>query len=344
MKRRTKIIIGIIAVIVIIGAVFVGTNGILYYKYAFKKITDTEGVVYIPTGTSIDGQIKILLDSGYISSEKEYRRIINKFKAEDVSPGKYTLKKGMTYRELIGVLRGKQTPVNVTFNNIRTAEKLASVVSQYIEADSFQLIKAFKNDSLIKSVGLTEPTFLSLFIPNTYEFYWNTSAEEFVERMKKEYDRFWSKNSREEKLSSTGLTKEQVSTLASIIIEETKTTSEMPRIAGVYINRLNKGMPLQADPTVKFAMGNFNIKRVLLRHTETDSPYNTYKYAGLPPGVICVPPIVAIDAVLDFEKNDLLYFCANSDLSGSHVFAKTLSEHNKNARKYAAELNRRGIR
>lgn len=345
MKKNIKILGVIGALVVLFGLGFLLTNGVLYYNYAVRKTTLDSGLFFIPTGTNFDEQTSLLIKNGFIKDSAEYQKVAKKFNFEKVLPGKYTITKDMTYRELLSVIgTGRQTPIKVTFNNIRTPEKLAGVISKYIEADSLQLLKAFNDESIITNVGLSKAGFMGLFIPNTYEFYWNTSAPEFVSRMKKEYDRFWSRESRDEKLKETGLTKEQVSTLASIIIEETKAEEEMPRIAGVYLNRINKGMLLQADPTVKYALGDPTIKRVLLRHLDVDSPYNTYKYAGLPPGVICVPPIVAIDAVLDHENHDLIYFCADSNLSGKHVFAKTLTEHSKNARKYALELNRRGIR
>ena len=181
-----------------------------------------------------------------------------------------------------------------------------------------------------------------MFIPNTYEMYWNSSADDFIRRMKKESDRFW--KSRDAKLARTGLSRDEATTLASIVYEETKRKDEMPVVAGVYINRLKRGMPLQADPTVKFAVGDFSIKRVLYAHLDVDSPYNTYKYSGLPPGPICMPSIAAIDAVLDYADHDYLYFCAKDDLSGAHNFAKTLADHNRNAAAYARALNRLKIK
>lgn len=345
MKKVYKIIGAVVALIVMFLLGFLLVNGMLYYDYAFKKVVLKSGELFIPTGTDFEAQTNILINSGYLKDSSEYVKVARNFDGEVVNPGKYKLDEGMTFQELFSVIVGaKQTPVKVIFNNIRDDKKLASVVSKYIEADSASILKAIQNDTLIAGLGFNRASIMGLFIPNTYEFYWNTSAEEFLGRMKKEYDRFWSRSSRNDKLEALEMTREQVSTLASIIIEETKYEAEMPRIAGTYINRLKKGMPLQADPTVKFALGDPTIKRVLLRHLEVVSPYNTYKNAGLPPGVICTPPIVAIDAVLDAEQHDFYYFCADSDLSGKHIFAKTLGEHSKNARKYATELNRRGIR
>lgn len=345
MKKKFGVIGALIAFVALIAVAFIFANGLLYYSYVAGNATVKDAEIFIPTGATADDQVDILLANGVINDSSMYRNLTDKFKYSRIYPGRYIIKSGLTYKELLSIIgRGNQQPVKVTFNNIRTADKLAGVVSKYIEADSLSLINAFNNSGIIDSVGLKRETFLSLFIPNTYEFYWNCSAEEFVGRMKKEYDRFWSQDSREEKLSELGMTKEEVSILASIIIEESKHAPEMPLIASVYLNRLKIGMPLQADPTVKFALGDPTIKRVLLRHLDVESPYNTYKNGGLPPGVICVPPIVAIDAVLNSEKSDYLYFCADSGLTGKHVFAKTLSQHNVNAKKYASELNRRGIR
>ena len=185
-------------------------------------------------------------------------------------------------------------------------------------------------------------TFMAMFIPNTYEVYWNCSVNDLLQRMKRESDRFWA--SRDAKLARCGLTRNEAITLASIVYEETKRQSEMPVVAGVYINRLRRGMPLQADPTVKFALGDFSLRRILHKHLEVDSPYNTYRVVGLPPGPICMPSIAAIDAVLNYQEHDYLYFCAKEDLSGAHNFARTLAEHNRNARAYAAALNRLKIR
>lgn len=317
----------------------------IYYNYGIKKVTLKDGIVYIPTGSTLLDQAAILLDEGFLGDTVDYLFFAEKSDYLKVYPGKYTIKKEWSLRELnLLISTGKQTPVKVPFNNIRTREKLAGVISRYIEADSISLMKAFTSDSIYTKHGFNEATFLSMFIPNTYELYWSSTADQFVGRMKSEYDRFWAKESRQKALKKLNMTPQQVSILASIIIEESKAKQEFKRIAGVYVNRLRIGMPLQADPTVKFALGDPTIRRVLYRHLEVDSPYNTYKNKGLPPGVICVPPISAIDSVLEYEDHKLLYFCASPELNGLHFFAKTLSEHNRNARAYATALNRRGIR
>lgn len=344
MRKRFKIGGTIIAlvVLIIVGGVLI--FGMTYYTYAFKSMVIKSGEVNIPTGITTDSQAVILFNNGFIKDSTDYKIIANKMGFKNAVSGRYAIKKGMTYRSLLNALRGgAQVPVKLTFNNIRNFERLAGVVSTYIEPDSATLLKAFRNDSIIKSYGLTQQTFISMFIPNTYEFYWNTSAEKFIAKMASENAKFWNSD-REAKRAELGLTKEEVSTLASIVVEETKSAKEMPKVAGVYINRLKNRMPLQADPTVKFALGDPTLKRILYKHLEVESPYNTYKNGGLPPGPIYMSPINAIDAVLNYDRHTYLYFCASPELNGLHLFAKSLSEHSKNAAAYAAALNRAGIR
>lgn len=261
-----------------------------------------------------------------------------------VKAGHYTFKEGTSLNAVINTLRsGKQSPIKLTFNNTRTMADFAGKIAKQIEADSLTLLNFLQNDSVAKSYGFDKANFIGMFLPNTYEFYYTTTPKVFADRMHKEYNRFWSK-SRQQKAKQLGYTPQEVSTLAAIVDEETNKNDEKARIAGVYLNRLKRGIPLQADPTLKYAAGDFTLKRILNIHKETDSPYNTYKYAGLPPSPIRQPSITAIDAVLNAEKHDYLYFCAKADFSGYHTFAKTLAQHNRNARLYHKELNRRGIR
>jgi UPF0755 protein len=260
-----------------------------------------------------------------------------------IKAGKYMLRDGMSNRELIHMLRsGKQVPVKVIFHNVRFKKDLASEISNQIEADSISLLELLNNKTYLNNYDLNPQTVMSIFIPNTYQFYWNTSSEEFFERMLKEYKHFWNE-SRTQKSEQIGLSPKRVSILASIVEEETQKNDEKRTIAGVYINRLNKGMLLQADPTVRFALGNFLIKRILNKYKEIDSPYNTYKYLDLPPGPICIPSISSLDAVLNYQHTDYLYFCAKEDFSGYHNFARTLEQHNRNAQRYQQALNRAGI-
>jgi UPF0755 protein len=260
-----------------------------------------------------------------------------------VKPGKYIIDRSLSYNELINILRGgKQTPVRITFNKIRTLNDIAGRIGGQIEADSAEIISFFSNPQNYSKDGFKNEDVISVFIPDTYEFYWNTDAGKLYGRMLREYRKFWNKE-RQQKSKEINLTKVEVSTLASIIDEEALKSDEKPRIAGVYLNRLKRGIPLQADPTIKFAINNFNVNRILYKNLEIDSPYNTYKHAGLPPGPIGCPSIEGIDAVLNAEKHDYLYFAARSDFSGYHNFSRTLSEHNRYANQYQRELNRRRI-
>lgn len=259
-------------------------------------------------------------------------------------PGHYVLRSGMSVIEVARMLKlGTQTPVRVTINNVRIPAQLAQKLARQIDADSAAVMQALTSKALAAEVGFDSVTLFSMFVPDSYEFYWTVTPEEFVKRMKREYDRFWTPE-RDAKRKRSGLSRLEVMTLASIVYEETRKTDEMPRIAGVYVNRLRKGIPLQADPTVKYAMQDFGLRRILYKHLKYPSPYNTYINKGLPPSPICMPGKNAIDAVLDFEKHDYIFFCARPTFDGYHNFARTLSEHNANARAYSAELNRRKIK
>lgn len=259
-------------------------------------------------------------------------------------PGHYVLRPGMSVVEVARMLKlGLQTPVRVTINNVRTAGQLAGKLARQLDADSLAVAQALTSKELAAEVGFDSLTLFSMFIPDTYEFYWTVAPEELVRRMKREYDRFWT-SERDARRKRSGLSRLEVMTLASIVYEETRKTDEMPRIAGVYVNRLRRGIPLQADPTVKYAMQDFGLRRILYRHLKYPSPYNTYINKGLPPSPICMPGVNAIDAVLGFEEHDYIFFCARPTFDGYHNFARTLSEHNANARAYSAELNRRKIK
>ncbi|WP_209399941.1 endolytic transglycosylase MltG [Pseudozobellia sp. WGM2] len=266
----------------------------------------------------------------------------------NVKAGKYAIKKGMNNNEIINSLRANNIPVNVSFNNQETIADLAGRIAAQIEPDSATLLAAFNDGSFIKDKGFTEETKLAMYIPNSYEFFWNTDSEEFRERMAKEYSRFWN-DERLKKAEAQGLNPEEVVTLASLVHKETAKVDERPKVAGLYLNRLKRGMLLQADPTVIYALkknsNDFNlvIKRVLYKDLELDSPYNTYKYAGLPPGPIAMPDISAIDAVLNPEKHDYLYFVANVENFGYHKFAKTLAQHNRNKVQYIQWINAQKI-
>ena len=335
-KRKTSYRIYLLLFVIIAAVVVFFAKDNLYIMKPIIKTADGNDVsLYIPTGADYQYVKNEIYSLNVLKNKKAFDWLAKKrHYDEKVHPGRYVLKDGMTNQQLINMLRmGHQTPVRVVFNNMRTVEQLAGRISEQIEADSTSIIDAIYDNESIDA---------TTFIPNTYEFYWNTTAEEFVNKMATEYKRFWNE-SRLLKAKNLKLTARQVSILASIVDKETTKTSEMPRIAGVYMNRLNRRWPLQADPTLIFAIGDYNIRRVLDVHKNIDSPYNTYKYAGLPPGPICIPSIAAIDAVLNAEKHKYFYFCAKDDLSGYHVFAKNIDEHNRNAERYRRALNKNKI-
>lgn len=306
---------------------------------AFSEAVTEDTGLYVPRGTTWE----VLHDSlaGRVVNPERVRG--------DGEPraGYYKLGKGMNYREVVRMFeRGWQTPVRVTFNNQPTLAHLAGRLSQQLEADSTAFADALLDDTLAAHYGFDRQTFIAMFLPDTYEFYWTATPVEFADKMNAQWSKFWTPE-REKALADLGMTPTEVSALASIVYEETKVVDEMPTVAGVYINRLRRGMPLQADPTVKFAIvsgGRPAPKRILLRHLKIDSPYNTYLHPGLPPGPIAMPSVAAIDAVLDYQRHDYLYFAAKPDFSGRHNFAATLAAHNRNADAYRRALDRAGIR
>ncbi len=271
----------------------------------------------------------------WIAEKKNYPQL--------VKPGRYIFKKDLSYTGLINLLRsGRQNPVNITFNNVRTLSDLAGKVGGKIEADSAEIIAFLDDPENYINDGFTKENVISVFIPDTYEFFWNTSAKGFYSRILKEYRKFWT-DERLAKAKAEKLTPVEVAILASIIDDEVIKPDEKPRIAGVYLNRLRRGIPLQACPTIKYALNDWTITRVLKAYLEVDSPYNTYKHYGFPPGPIGCPTIEGIDAVLNAEKHDYLYFAAKADFSGYHNFSRTLAEHNRYAALYQKELNKRKI-
>lgn len=284
----------------------------------------------------------LLIDTESFTTLAKQKKYVNNIRA-----GKYAIVKNMNNNDIINSLRSKNLPIRVSFNNQHTLENLAGRIAVQIEADSISLLNSFKDEQFLKAEGITKESTLGLFIPNSYEFFWNTSAEQFRDRMVEEYEKFW--NARASSLQIINLDQNEVMTLASIVHEESKQKEEQPVIAGVYMNRLRIRMPLQADPTLKYAAYQLPeykdviIKRVLNIHKTINSPYNTYQNLGLPPGPIAMPDISAIDAVLNFKKHDYLYFAADAERPGFHKFAKTLQQHNANARAYQNYLSKNGI-
>ena len=326
-----------------------GSFSLYVYKVMFKSNTSFDEKskdLYIKTGTSYN-QLLNQIDS-YVLNVNDFD-VLAKRKKYNVRPGKYQIKNGMNNNEIINSLRSNNITVNVIYNNIVDLDDLAGKISNQIEADSISFLNSFKTE-FFKERGFDEKNILSMYIPNSYNFFWNTSVEKFNKRMFEEYTKFWQKNNRVEKANKIGLTKNEVMILASIVYEESKQNIELRKIAGVYINRLNDNWKLGADPTVKFAAyqleeyKNTIIRRVLNKHLRIDSPYNTYKYYGLPPGIISMPSIQAIDAVLNYEKHNYYFFAADPSNPGYHSFAKSLSEHKRNARKFHRYLNSKGIK
>lgn len=318
-----------------------GIWGYRLYNEIFRVNVIKSDLFLVPTGSSFEQVFDLLKQGGFLKNPASFEWVASKKNYRNrVLPGAYKVKNGWCNNQLVNLLRsGAQTPVKVTFNNIRFREELAGRLSHYLEPDSVAFLTAFNNEKITSNLGFSKESFPMIIIPNTYQFYWNTTPQKFIERMKHEYDRFWN-GERINKSTDLGLTPLQIVTIASIVQEETNKNDEKACIAGVYINRLKRGWPLQADPTVKFAMGDFLVKRVLTKNLSIDSPYNTYKYVGLPPGPINFPDSATVDAVLNAENHNYMYFCAKEDFSGYHNFARSLPEHNRNAAKYQNALNK----
>ena len=316
---------------------------ILFAPNIFPR-SDEKAFLCIPDSSNFDSVVILLDKEAKVWNTTAFKQVAGLLRyGVKIRPGKYELKKGMNNFQLVRILRsGRQTPVQLSFNNIRTKEQLAKRLSEQIMADSASIIKLLNDSAYLSAFQLNPYTSVSLFIPNTYEVFWNLNAKQLFERMNKEYTKFWTPE-RKAKADSIPLTLSEVSTLASIVEEETNNAADRPMVAGLYINRYKTGMPLQADPTVKFALGDFSIKRILFGHLRTISPYNTYKNIGLPPGPIRVATPKAIDAVLNFTHHNYIYMCASETLNGVHKFAVSWEEHSANAARYQQELNARKI-
>lgn len=324
--------------------IVVGIRAYQLYGYIFDENVKTESVLYISEDNDFQQVLESLKTKNVLINEKAFKWVAKKKDYKhSIKPGRYEIKKGLNTNQLVNKLRsGNQDPIELTFNNVRFKEDLAGKISKYIVADSVSILNLFSDEQKISEFGFNTENFRTMFIPNTYEFYWTTTADEFVNRMKLEHDRFWNK-SRIERAEKIELKPEEVIILASIVQSETVKADELKTVAGLYLNRIKKGIPLQADPTIKYAIGDYSIKRVLTKHLEVDSPYNTYKHGGLPPGPIAFPEISSIDAVLNYESHKFIYMCAKEDFSGYHNFAKTLSQHNRNAAKYRKALDKNRI-
>ncbi len=331
-------------ILIAAGAVVLGLllSVMVYRTFFMSNIIGKGTSLYIPHNAGYKQLLDSLEKSGCVKSMRCFKRAAAFESLEnEIKPGMYTLKPGMSNHHIIRFIKkGWQTPVRLTLSgNIRNMEKLASLLSKKIESDSTQILYTLKDTSFVDSLGFNPLTYPSMFLPDTYEVYWTITPKELLLRFKKEYDKFWNRE-RLEKAVKIGLSPIEVSTLASIVSEESNLKEEQPLIAGVYLNRLRKNIPLQADPTIKFILNDPSVKRILNRHLSINSPFNTYKHAGLPPGPIVIPQKSTIDAVLDYKKHNYIYFCAKPTLDGSHNFAVTLAEHNKNARAYQRVISR----
>ena len=340
-----KKIITIASVILMSGLLIYG--GIVANQIFSKntKFSENELYVQIPTGSTYEDVKKII--APFVENMNRFEMVANKRSyPENVKPGRFLLTKGMNSYDLVKAMRSN-VPVKLAFNNQERLEDFAGRVSSQIEPDSLLLLNTFKDSIFLKENGFNEENVFVMFIPNTYEVYWNISAEKFRDKMIKEYHNFWNKE-RIAKAEKQGLTPVSATILASIVHKESVKKDERPRIAGVYLNRMRLEMPLQADPTVIYAIkkrdNDFQqvIKRVFYNDLFLNSPYNTYKVTGLPPGPIAMPDITALDAVLNPEKNDFIYFCASVERFGYHEFASTYAQHQVNAKKYADWLNSTG--
>lgn len=341
-KGNTIKFTGIIILFIgIISAIFIYQK----YKEVFKSNVKNNVTLYIPSNSNYKTLCDSLKSSDALADFKSFKNTANlKNLKNKVHSGKYLLKKGMTNNEIINILRsGKQTPVKLTFNNNRTINDFAGKVSKFIEPDSASIINLLDNEDFIKEFGFNKQNIIGMFIPNTYEVWWDISEEDFIKRMKKEYDHFWT-DERKAKAKQLNLNLKEISTLASIVqAEQMAHPNERAKVAGLYINRLKRGMLLQSDPTLIFASGDFTKKRVLNKDKEIDSPYNTYMHAGLPPGPINMPKISSVDAVLNYEHHNYIFMCAKEDFSGYHNFSTNARQHGIYARKYQQALNKRKI-
>lgn len=340
-SKTTKIILAIaILVLAIVG--YFGLN--IYRTYLSANVTGNEKYIYIKTGATYEEFLSNLENKDALKNIATFKEAAVKMNlANSLKSGRYAIKVGMNNRTLINKLKsGNQDAVQLKFQNIRKIENFAAYLAKNVEADSASFMQVLDSAALIEKYGFNKETVYTMFIPNTYELYWNISPLDFFEKMQKEYTKFWNAE-RKQKAAALNLTPIQATILASIVDSEALFDKEMPIIAGLYLNRLNRGILLQADPTVIFANDDFTIKRVLNSHLAVNSKYNTYKYAGLPPGPIMMPSINAIDAVLNPDKNNYIYMCAKEDFSGYHAFAETREQHEINANKYRAAMNKRNI-
>jgi len=330
-------------IILIVSLAFTGLN--YYLKYFSANVTDKQEYLYIHTGAGFNEVYKTMLDEGILKDSTSFLWAAENMNyMTRVKAGRYKLHAGMSNRRLINMLAsGNQEPVTLSFHNLRLKEQFAGFVAKKIEPDSIQILRLLDSASYVQQFGFTTDDVYTMFLPNSYQLYWNTSPEKFFKRMYANYEKFWTPE-RKQKAAAINLSPVQVSVLASIVDAEALHDDEMPTIAGLYLNRLKKGMKLESDPSVIFAENDFTIHRVLTRYLSINSPYNTYLHKGLPPGPIMMPSVNAVNSVLDYSKNDYIYMCAKADFSGYHAFATNVADHLINAHKWQQALNERNIK
>lgn len=340
--KSKKLLLSVLAALLLIGAILIGwVSYVLFYpNFSVEKTT----YIYVDEKRDFEDLCRQLADSAGCKSLTNFRLLAKWMKyPQNMKTGRYEVTSLTNNTTLLkDLLRAHQEPVRISFNNIRTKEELAERLSDQLMFSKEDLLTLLDDSVYCDSIGFTTETVKAAFIPNTYEVYWNTSAPKLMQRMQREYETFWT-DERRQKAENIGFSPVEVSILASIVEEETAAPEEYPMVAGLYINRLQMGMPLQADPTVKYAVGNFGLRRILFEHLTVDSPYNTYKYTGLPPGPLRVSTIKGLDGVLNYARHHYIYMCAKEDFSGRHNFAVTWEEHTKNANRYREALNKRGI-
>lgn len=340
MKKKKIVIIIILCVLLLAGI----AGGVFFRTFFAENVQNRETIVIVPPCATFEQVMDTLRKYEVLKSENTFQKTANVLKYKTIRLGKYNISECRTNLDIVRLLRrGQHYPVKFTFNNVRTVEQLVERVGNKFFFEPEELYALLHDVNYLQKFGLSDTTAVCLFIPNTYEIYYDITAEDFLERMNGYYEQFWN-NRRLKDAEEIGLTPVQVATLASIVEEENMRPSEKAIIAGLYINRLNKGMLLQSDPTVKFAIGDFARKRILNADLQVDSPYNTYKYAGLPPGPIRIPEASTMDSVLHYRHHNYLYMCAKEDFSGYHNFTASAAEHSRNAARYRAALNAKKIK
>ncbi|WP_291402143.1 endolytic transglycosylase MltG [Daejeonella sp.] len=342
MTFKSKILLALSVLLILA----LGGTALNYYlKYFKPNVSASQEYLFIKTGSDFNDVYSTIKSENILRDTLSFLEAAKNMEySGKVKSGRYRLQEGMSNRAFINMLKaGNQEAVKISFQNVRLKHTLAGMVSKKLECDSASISKLLDSTEYVQKFGFNTDNVYTMFIPNSYEIYWNTDAEKFLTRMHEEYTKFWN-DERKSKAKGINMSPIEVSILASIVDGEALNDNEMPKIAGLYMNRLIKGMRLEADPTVIFAANDFTIRRVLNKHLRINSPYNTYLNKGLPPGPISMPSINAIDAVLNYEKHDYIYMCAKEDFSGYHNYAATLSQHLINAKKFQQALNERNIK